>query len=69
MNIQNIFRQIPENLQEEVVERIVSKGQVTIERIISYHHSAPESGWFDQQENEWVMILNLKKSVKPTASV
>ncbi|MCK4834823.1 MAG: cupin domain-containing protein, partial [Gammaproteobacteria bacterium] len=28
-----------------------------IERIISKGHSSPESGWYDQDKNEWVIVL------------
>jgi cupin 2 domain-containing protein len=30
---------------------------VRIERIVSKGHSSPESGWYDQEENEWVVVL------------
>lgn len=28
-----------------------------IERIISKGHTSPETGWYDQDENEWVVVL------------
>ena len=28
-----------------------------IERIISTGQKSPESGWYDQDDNEWVMVL------------
>ncbi|USD67553.1 cupin domain-containing protein [Vibrio sp. SCSIO 43136] len=53
----NIFSQIPNDLSEEVFEDIVKNPHVRIERIVSYGHSSPETGWYDQEENEWVMVL------------
>ena len=53
----NIFDCIPENLDEEIFQQIVDGDSVTIERIISRGHSSPESGWYDQDRNEWVLVL------------
>ncbi|VAW68067.1 Uncharacterized conserved protein, partial [hydrothermal vent metagenome] len=30
---------------------------VKIERIISHGHASPASGWYDQEENEWIILL------------
>ena len=54
----NIFDAIPRNLEAEVFERLVESEFVTIERIISKGHKSPESGWYDQDKNEWVMVLS-----------
>lgn len=53
----NIFAAIPENLEKEFFERIIHSESVTIERIISKGHSSPESGWYEQEQNEWVIVL------------
>jgi cupin 2 domain-containing protein len=53
----NIFSSIPENINNEIFEDIVNGKNVRIERIVSYGHSSPESGWYDQVENEWVIVL------------
>jgi len=54
----NIFKQIPENLQDEIFEKIISSKNITVERIISYGHNSPKSGWYDQIEDEWVILLD-----------
>ncbi|MDX2244117.1 MAG: cupin domain-containing protein [Leptolyngbyaceae cyanobacterium bins.302] len=28
-----------------------------IERIVSRGHTSPETGWYDQEQNEWVIVL------------
>ena len=28
-----------------------------IERILSHGHNSPEEGWYDQEEHEWVLVL------------
>ena len=57
MKKQNIFRAIPANLEEERFESLINSGHVRIERIISKGHTSPESGWYDQEESEWVMVV------------
>jgi len=54
----NIFSWLPENTDEEVFEDIVKGKHVRIERIVSHGHSSPRTGWYDQTENEWVMVLS-----------
>ncbi|MCG6861813.1 MAG: cupin domain-containing protein [Chromatiaceae bacterium] len=53
----NIFSPLPENLEEEMFEDLVKGKHVRIERIVSNGQSSPSSGWYDQSENEWVMVL------------
>jgi len=53
----NIFDRIPEDLEKEVFEALVDGERVKIERIISKGHRSPESGWYDQEQNEWVLLL------------
>lgn len=53
----NIFSDLPASLEQEVFEDILNRENIRIERIISQGHSAPETGWFDQDENEWVIVL------------
>lgn len=53
----NIFECLPEDLDSEVVELLVSGDGVRVERIVSRGHASPEEGWYDQTDNEWVMVL------------
>ena len=53
----NIFEKIPVDLHSEVFDSLVEANGVRIERIISRGHASPESGWYDQAQNEWVMVL------------
>lgn len=57
MLVKNIFESIPDNLGEEIFELLVQSGDIKIERIISKGHKSPESGWYDQELNEWVILL------------
>ena len=53
----NIFECIPQMLPSEVCEPLVEGGAVKIERIISRGHTSPEAGWYDQAQDEWVIVL------------
>ena len=55
--IVNILRDLPNQLFVETFEDILKTPNIRIERILSHGHSSPEEGWYDQDENEWVMVL------------
>ena len=55
--MKNIFDAIPENIDSEIFEQLVESNDIQIERIISKGHRSPDSGWYDQDKNEWVLIL------------
>ena len=57
MKTSNIFTDIPSDLSQEVFETLLEADNIRIERIISYGHTSPKEGWYDQDENEWVLIL------------
>jgi len=57
MKPDNIFADIPDNPEQEILERLAGSGQVTIERIISRGHASPATGWYDQETSEWVIVL------------
>lgn len=56
----NIFEAIPADIPEELFESLVDNGAVRIERIVSRGHTSPQSGWYDQAQNEWVIVLKGK---------
>lgn len=63
MKKENIFLQIPENLTEEDFAILAHTDGVTIERIISKGQTSPKTGWYDQVQNEWVMVLQGRASI------
>jgi len=56
-SIKNLFSDIPENIKDELIETILKTSCFRIERIVSYGHSSPAGFWYDQNENEWVILL------------
>lgn len=57
VHFSNFLSQIPEQVYEEIFQEIVADANITIERIISHGHSSPETGWYDQEKSEWVMVI------------
>ena len=57
MDIRNIFSGIQKQAPDEVLETILQTGQFKIERIISHGHATTEGEWYDQDRNEWVLVL------------
>jgi cupin 2 domain-containing protein len=53
----NLLSPLPSKLPVELVEAIVKSKHVRIERIVSTGHASPEGFWYDQKENEWVVVL------------
>ncbi|MFZ5519320.1 MAG: cupin domain-containing protein [Candidatus Zhuqueibacterota bacterium] len=57
VNIKNMFSDLPRNVAEEIFEELVATESCRIERIISHGQSSPEGFWYDQEQNEWVLVL------------
>jgi cupin 2 domain-containing protein len=53
----NLFESIPENTPEELFTTLLSAGGVRVERIVSFGQTSPAGFWYDQQEDEWVLVL------------
>ncbi len=56
--IGNLFGRIPENLPDELFSVLAEKENVRIERIVSDGHASPEGFWYDQERNEWVLLVS-----------
>ena len=54
---QNIFAGIPESLLEEFFDIILQTRNFKVERIVSRGHITPAGKWYDQEQDEWVMLL------------
>ena len=57
LNNNNLFSNIPNDLSDEFFEDIVATDNVRIERIISNGQTSPDEGWYDQSQNEWVIVI------------
>jgi cupin 2 domain-containing protein len=55
--MKNLLQNIPDQLPEELFETLIKNKNIHIERIVSKGHSSPKEGWYDQDQNEWVLVL------------
>lgn len=53
----NLLQDLPTSLQKELVTVLAQSEHVRIERIVSQGHASPEGFWYDQDEHEWVVVL------------
>ena len=57
MDKHSIFADMPVTLDSEVFTDLLAAPGVRVERILSQGHTSPAVGWYEQDENEWVMVL------------
>jgi len=53
----NLFDDIPGDFPEELIQTILDKSNVRIERIVSHGHASPDRFWYDQVQHEFVVLL------------
>ena len=53
----NLFCDIPAGLEDELFETLASSDKVVVERIVSTGQASPAEGWYDQDRNEFVVVL------------
>ncbi len=57
MKPDNIFKDIPDQLPEELIQVIAARDPVHIERIVSKGHCSAKGFWYDQNWDEWVLLM------------
>jgi cupin 2 domain-containing protein len=58
MKIENIFEPLPIPASVEVFEKLLSTPHCTLERIVSTGQATPPGEWYDQEQDEWVILLS-----------
>lgn len=53
----NLLEGLPAPGPEEVFETLVRRPGARLERIVSHGQTTPPGKWYDQEEDEWVMVL------------
>ena len=53
----NLFDDIPQELPEELFTPLLSKSGLRIERIVSAGHKSEPNFWYNQEENEWIYLV------------
>jgi len=58
MEMGNIFSPLTTSAQEEVFEKLLITPHFTLEKILSTGQATPPGQWYDQQQDEWVILLS-----------
>ncbi|HEY0985213.1 cupin domain-containing protein [Schlesneria sp.] len=53
----NLLDNLPVGMPEEVFTTLVQAAGLRIEQIVSHGHASPADFWYDQSENEWIMLV------------
>jgi cupin 2 domain-containing protein len=53
----NLFAHIPDRLDAEEVTPIIDKPELRIERIVSTGQASPPGFWYDEDRDEWAVVL------------
>ena len=56
-DIQNIYSSIPHSIPQELFQDILITDTFEVKRIVSKGHASPKDFWYDQDKNEWVILL------------
>ncbi|MCP4316697.1 MAG: cupin domain-containing protein [Hyphomicrobiales bacterium] len=58
VDVGNLFKALPDGQSdEEIFDQLVSLPGARIERIVSAGQTTPKGDWYDQTDDEWVVLL------------
>jgi len=57
VTVKNIFARTTSAVPGEELHTLLENSAIKIERIVSHSHASTEGFWYDQDGDEWVMIL------------
>ena len=60
----NLLDNLPADLPEKLFTTILQANNLRIERIVSQCHASPPGFWYDQEENELVIVLEGSAAVQ-----
>lgn len=55
--LHNLYDSVPADSPEEIIETLLRGENVRLQRIISIGHASPDGFWYDQPDDEWVVVL------------
>ena len=56
-DLRNLLQPLPTRLDAEIFETVMAAPGLRVERILSQGQSSPPDVWYDQDEAEWVVVL------------
>ncbi len=64
MEIKNIYLQKNKNSKSEIIEDIIFTKSFRLEKISSFGYPTPNNKWYNQDKNEWVLLLKGQATLK-----
>ena len=64
MKAENLLDDLPQDLPQELFTPLFQANNLRIERIVSQGHVSPPGFWYDQAEDEWVVVLEGSAAVQ-----
>jgi cupin 2 domain-containing protein len=64
VNAKNLLDELPSDISEELFTTLFKANGFRIERIVSQGRASPRGFWYDQDDNEWVMVLQGSAAVQ-----
>ena len=56
-NAPNLLANLPAHLPDELFTALLERPGLRIERIVSRGHTSPQGFWYDQPDDEWVLLV------------
>ena len=57
MKVENLLADLPTTLPEELETLLADGRECRLKRIVSRGHASTPDDWYDQDYNEWVMVV------------
>ena len=57
MDCPNLYRDIPEVVEDELIQPLIETDRFRLEKIVSRGHATPPGEWYNQDREEWVVLL------------
>jgi cupin 2 domain-containing protein len=64
IRVENLFTNLPELSGSEHLLSLFENPSVKIDRIVSQSYSSPPGFWYDQDEDEWVIVVRGKATLE-----
>jgi cupin 2 domain-containing protein len=63
-DVQNLFADVPSDLGEEQFLTLLQNENFRLVRIVSTGQATPDGEWYDQDDNEWVAVLQGRAEIR-----
>ena len=57
IRVDNLFANLPELYESEQSLSLFENPSIKVQRIVSQSYSSPPGFWYDQDEDEWVIVV------------